>query len=564
MKNAIRNLTIGLVANLLAVSFAFAKPTNAELKIGASQEFENLNPLIGTMSATTYMSSMVNRSFITLTPDLKWEPQLAKAVPSVKNGLAKLVDRPDGKKGMVVTWEIIDKANWGDGKPVVCADLEFSWKVGLNPNVSIGSREPYEDIESIKWEAATPKKCIVTYKVAKWDFFRNLPTPMPQHIEQAVMDKYGKQKEGYDKNSNYTKNPTNPGLYNGPYVLKELKLGSHVTFEPNPQFYGTQPSIKKILFKLIPNTGTLEANLRSGTIDMISPLGLSFDQAVLFDQKATSESLPFQVKFKEGTTYEHIDFDLGNPILKDIKVRQALIYSINRDELTKALFEGKQKPAFHNLSPNDPWYTTDPSKIKVYSYSKRTAAKLLDEAGWKMGKDGVREKDGKRLTFNFMTTAGNKTRETVQAILQNQWRAVGVEVNIKNEPARVFFSETTKKRKFEGMAMYAWVSMPEASPRSTLHSEMIPSEKNSWSGQNQPGWVNKTVDGLIESLDKEFDAEKRKGIAHKILKSYTEDAPVIPLYYRTEIAVIPKNLKNYRLSGHQVYETNEVEKWTLE
>lgn len=554
----------GLLAGITALSLAVAKPTNAELKVGISQEFENLNPLISTMAATTYMSALVNRGFVFLSPDLKWETHLAKSIPSLKNGQAKLVDRADGKKGMIATWEIIEKATWGDGTPVTCEDLDFSWKVGLNQNVSIGSREPYEDIETIAWEKTAPKKCTVTYKNAKWDFFRNLPTPLPKHIEQPIMDKYGKQKEGYDKNSNYTKNPTNPGLYNGPYLLKELKLGSHVSFEPNPKFYGQAPAVKKILFKLIPNTGTLEANLRSGTIDMISPLGLSFDQAVLFDQKSTSESLPFQVKFKEGTTYEHIDFDMDHPILKDLKVRQALIYAINREELTKALFEGKQKPALHNLSPNDPWYTTDPTKIKVYSYSKRTAAKLLDEAGWKMGTDGIRSKDGKRLSFNFMTTAGNKTRETVQAILQNQWRAVGAEVTIKNEPARVFFSETTKKRQFGGLAMYAWVSMPEASPRSTHHSEMIPSAKNSWSGQNQPGWVNTTVDQLIESLDREFDADKRKGIAQKILKSYTEDAPVIPLYYRTEIAVVPKNLKNYRLSGHQVFETNEAEKWTLE
>jgi peptide/nickel transport system substrate-binding protein len=108
------------------------------------------------------------------------------------------------------------------------------------------------------------------------------------------------------------------------------------------------------------------------------------------------------------------------------------------------------------------------------------------------------------------------------------------------------------------------MTFPQKSLSKLRHSEMIPSAKNSWSGQNQPGLVNTTVDQLIESLDREFDAEKQKGIAQNILKSYTEDAPVIPLYYRAEIAVVPKNLKNYRLSGHQVFETNEAEKWTLE
>lgn len=564
MKRTLLSSLICCFATLAVALQVTAKPTNAELKIGISQEFENLNPLIATMAATTYMSALANRGFVNLTPDLKWEAQMAKEIPSLKNGSVKLVDRADGKKGMVATWELIEKASWGDGVPVTCKDLEFSWKAGLNENVSIGSREAFENIESVKWEKETPKKCVVTYKLAKWDFFRLLPAPLPAHLEQAVLDKYGKQKEGYDKNSNYTKNPTNPGLYNGPYMISEIKLGSHVTFVPNPKFYGEAPKVQKIVFKLIPNTGTMEANLRSGTIDMISPLGLAFDQAVLFDQKVRSESLPYMVKFKEGTTYEHIDLDLSNPILQDLKIRQALVYALNRDELTKALFEGKQKPALHNLSPNDPWYTTDPAKIKVYNYSKRTATKLLDEAGWKMGADGVRVKDGKRLSFNFMTTAGNKTRETVQAILQNQWRAVGVEVNIKNEPARVFFSETTRKRQYGGLAMYAWVSSPESSPRSTLHSEMIPTAQNSWSGQNQPGWANKAVDSMIEKLETEFDAQKRIGLAHEILKAYTEETPVIPLYYRAEIAVAPKNMKNYRLSGHLSYETNEAEKWVLE
>lgn len=553
----------GVVLALGLALPAMAAPSNEELKIGISQEFENMNPLIGTMAATSYMSSMVLRGMLVLTPDLKWQPQLAKTIPSLENKLAKIVDRPDGTKGMVVTWELIEKAKWGDGTPITCADIEFTWKAGSNPNVSVGSREAYENIESIKWETATPKKCTVTLKKAKWDFFREMVSPMPRHLEASVMEKYGKQKEGYDQNSNYTKNPTNPGLYNGPYMISEIKLGSHVTYVPNPHFYGKAPAIKKIIFKVISNTGTMEANLRSGTIDMISPLGLAFDQALALEKKAKADGLPFQVLFKEGTTYEHIDFDLSNPILKDLKVRKALVYALNRDELSKALFEGKQKPAFHNISPNDVWYTTDPKKITVYNYNRREAARLLDEAGWKLGSDGIRTKDGKRLSLQFMTTAGNKTRETVQTLLQNQWKSVGAEVLIKNEPARVFFSETTKKRKFGGLAMYAWISSPESTPRSTLHSEMIPTEKNSWSGQNQPGWVNKTVDGLLDKMDTEFNPKKRIDIAHGILKAYTEEVPVIPLYYRSENAVIPKNLTGYRLAGHLYYETNEIENWDL-
>ncbi len=538
-------------------------PTNAELKIGITQEFENLNPLIGTMAATSYMGSLTTRSMIILTPDGNWVPHLAKSIPSLENKEAKIVEA-NGKKGMVINWEIIEAAKWGDGTPVTCKDIKFTWQAGLNPNVSVGSREAYQNIKSITWDANTPKKCVVTLEKAKWDFFREMPSPLPSHIEQKIMDKYGSQKEGYDQNSEYNKNPTNPGLYNGPYIVSEMKLGSHVTFTPNPHFYGNPPNIKKILFKLIPNTGTLEANLRSGTIDMVSPLGFAFDQAIAFEKKVKADNLPFNVLFKPGLTYEHIDFNLDNPILKDIKVRRAMIHAINREELTKALFEGRQQPAIHSVAPMDSWYTDDPKKITLYPYNKREADRLLDEAGWKTGPDGFRYKDGKKLSLQFMTTAGNKTRETVQTMLQGQWKSVGIETIIKNEPARVFFSESTKKRNYGGLAMYAWVSSPESTPRSTFHSSNIPTEKNSWSGQNQSGWVNKTVDGLIEKLDSEFNAEKRKDLAQQILKEYTADAPVIPLYYRSEIAVVPTNLNGYRLAAHLFYESNEAETWNLD
>lgn len=552
-----------LVVALFAAQLGHALPTNDELKIGITQEFETMNPLIMTMAASNYMAYLVNRSTIFLTPDGKWVPQLIKKIPSLENKLAKFVD-VDGQKGIESTWEIIENGKWGDGTPITCKDIHLAWQAGLNTNVSIGSRETFEDIKSITWDEKTPKKCVMVNKKAKWDFYKNGPGFLPAHIEKAVLEKYGKESQGYDKNSEYTKNPTNPGLYNGPYVISELKLGSHITFTPNPHFYGKAPKIKKIIFKLITNTGTLEANLRSGNIDMVSSLGFSFDQALAFEKKIKEDNLPFTLLTKPGLTYEHIDFNLENPILADKRVRQAMIYAINRDEITKSLFEGKQQVALHDIAPADSWYTEDPKKITVYKFDKKQAMKLLDEAGWKMGADGYRSKDSKKLTLQFMSTAGNKTRETVQTLLQAQWKSVGIDITIKNEPARVFFSESTKKRKYGGLAMYAWVSSPERSPRSIYHSESIPTEKNSYAGQNQMGWVNKTVDGLVDKLEVEFNPKKRLDLAHQLLKEYTTDAPVIPLYYRAEIAVIPKNMTGYRIAGTLFYETNEIENWSLD
>ncbi|PIS11093.1 MAG: ABC transporter substrate-binding protein [Bdellovibrio sp. CG10_big_fil_rev_8_21_14_0_10_47_8] len=559
-----------MTKSFLALTFIFALSApmpasaalaNDEFKIGITQEFENMNPLIMTMSASLYMYGLVGRALVSMNTSGKWYPQLAKSIPTIENGGAKIIT-VNGKKTVQAVWEIVPKAKWSDGKPVTCEDFQFARNVAENPNVSIASKETYTQVEKIEWDTKTPQKCTFTYDKARWDFNQlGQFFPLPKHLEEAVYKQWGSKREGYETNSNYNKNPTMAGLYNGPYIVQEVKLGSHVSFIPNKYFYGSAPHLKRIVIKLIPNTGTLEANLRSGTIDAVSSLGFSFDQALAFEKRVKSESLPFNVSFKPSLTYEHIDLNLDNPLLKDVRVRKALVFAINREDLVKALFEGKQTVAIHNLASIDPWYTNDPKKIVLYPYSKREASKLLDEAGWKMEKDGYRHKDGKKLTLQFMSTAGNKIRETVQPYLQAQWKTVGIDVQIKNEPARVFFGETTKKRNFGAMAMFAWVSSPEVSPKPQFHSSQIPTAKNGWSGQNITGWNDKKVDELCEKIDVEFDSKKRIGLAHELLKLYTDEVPTIPLYYRADVAVVPKTLKGFHLAGHQFSETNEVEKW---
>lgn len=561
----IKKLTNGVVltAAVCLATPALGAPTNDELKIGISQEFETMNPLIMSMSASSYMYRMVGRSLVVLTPDGKWVTQLAKEIPSLEKGTAQMVTVKGAKK-IIADWEILEKAKWGDGKPVICQDFITAHTIATSPTVSVGEKELWTQVEKIDIDPANPKKCKFTYDKAKWDFYKLAQFyPVPTHLEMDVYKKFSKQKEGYEKNSTYVRNPTNPGLYNGPYVISSVKLGSHVSFAPNPHFYGAAPNIKKVIVKLIPNTGTMEANLRSGTIDMISSVGVELDQALAFEKKARVEALPFEVQYVPSVTYEHIDLKLENPILKDVRVRKALVTAMNREDLVKALFEGKQQVAIHNISPKDPWYTDDPKIITTYRYSRRNAGKLLDEAGWVMGKDGYRYKDGKKLSLVFQTTAGNKTRELVQVYLQNQWKQSGIEVLIKNEPARVYFGDTMSKRKFEGLALFAWISSPENSPRSTLASNAIPNSSNGWSGQNYHGWKNAKVDKALDAIDLEFDHKKRVALVHDILRAYTDEVPVLPLYYRSDISVIPKNLKNYKMSGHQFHETNFIETWNL-
>ena len=157
------------------------------------------------------------------------------------------------------------------------------------------------------------------------------------------------------------------------------------------------------------------------------------------------------------------------------------------------------------------WTGSTPTPCSATRSSRRQAAALLDEAGWRPGEGGLRRNAaGEPLRLELMTTAGNRTRELIQQVAQSQWRQLGIETVIRNEPARVFFGETTTKRRFTGLALFAWISSPENVPRTTLHSQEIPSEANGWSGQNFTGYRNPRMDALLDEIEVELDRDKRR------------------------------------------------------
>jgi peptide/nickel transport system substrate-binding protein len=228
--------------------------------------------------------------------------------------------------------------------------------------------------------------------------------------------------------------------------------------------------------------------------------------------------------------------------------------------MAQAFFENCQPPAYHFSTPVDDWYTDNPKDISVYAFSRAKAAELFDQAGWKIGEKGYRYKNGQKLTLILSGVADNKVNEMLSVYLQNQWKQVGVDLQLKTYPARVFFSEILRRRNFQ-LALLTWVNSPNVVDINSLSSSMVPSEANGWSGHNRSGWKNKDVDGWLLEAASEFDVKKRVALMRKVLKVYTEDLPSLPAYYRSNNCVLPKGLKGYEMSGHNYSEFLQVEKW---
>lgn len=540
------------------VGTAGAAPKD-ELKIAVNAEFDTIHPIVNTMAAGGLIQDAIMRPLVMITPDGKPKAVLIKEIPTIENKKAQLFTDKTGKH-LKADLEFIDNAQWGDGKPVTCKDLEAGWKVGSNDLVATPNRDDYDNVQDIVIDKANPKKCSIIFKKPQYNFFVSFPRLLPAHLELPVFEKYKGKVLSYERNSLYSSKITEPGLYNGPYRVSELKQGSHVVLVPNEKFYGPKPYFKKVIFKFILNSTSMEANLMSGNVDMTSSSGMSFDQTLAFDKKVKSQNLPYEVKYVAGSMYAHIELNLDNSILKDLKVRQALLHGFNRTEMGKSFFDGKQPPALHFSTPLDEWFTDDPKLITVYPYSKMKAQRMLDEAGWKMGPDGYRYKDGKKMSLTMTNVADNKMNEMIAVYLQGQWKQLGLEVILKSFPGRVFFGEILRQRKFE-MAALTWVESPNMVPQGTMSSEMVPSQGNGWSGHNRSGWRNKEVDKLLAQAGEEFDQKKRIDIMRKILKIYTDELPQLPSYYRSNTSIIPKGLKGYEMSGHNNSEYLQIENW---
>jgi peptide/nickel transport system substrate-binding protein len=538
------------VALLLALPWAPAS-AHDQLTIGISQFPVTLNPDIDAVAAKSYVLGFALRPFTVFDADWKTVCLLCTELPSLENGKAVKTTLPDGKTGVDLTYTIRPDAKWADGTPVTTDDVKFTYEFGRNPASAVANAEMYREILGVDVKddkTFTLHWDRLSYNYAAIDDFQLLPA----HLEHAAFTDPAQ----YKVRSLYATDPTNPGLYNGPYRISEFVSGSHIVLEPNPHWDGPAPHFKRIIVRAIENTAALEANLLSGTIDMIAgEVGLPLDEALAFDKRHGGE---FNIIHKPGLTFEHVDCNLDNPALADVRVRRALLLALDRETLTKTVFAGKQAVANSFVEPQDAGFT---GNVPKYPFDPAKAKLLLEDAGWHAQADGSRKNaDGQTLSFELTTTAGNQSRELVEQVLQSQWKAIGVDIRIHNEPARVLFGETLPHRHFD-LAMYAWMTGPENSPRSIFRSNEVPEAANGYAGENLADYKNPEMDHIIDTLEVELDPDKRKALWAEAQQLYATDLPSLPLYFRSDAFILPKWLTGVRPTGNQYPTTLWVTDW---
>jgi peptide/nickel transport system substrate-binding protein len=543
------------LASLLALATLAATPAHAkdELVVALTQMPGTWNPVISSMLAKSLIANMTARPLTAYDADWKLVCLACTELPTVENGKARVIDLPDGKKGMEIDVELRE-LKWGDGVPVTTKDVAFTLEVGKHPLSGVASSEGYKRV--LKLDAKDDRRFTMTIDRVTFDYNSSALLLLPAHIEKPIFEANPAE---YRNKTAYDTQATNPGLAFGPYRIVEIVPGSRVTLEQNSTWTGEKPHFKRIVVKIIENTAALEANLLSGGVDyVLGELGLSLDQAIAFEKRHGAK---YNVIYKPALIWEHIDVNLDNKLLADKRVRQAMLLAIDRKAISEKLFDGKQPIAHGGISDLDPMFS--PS-ARQYNYDPAAAKKLLDEAGFSTLRNNVRQNAaGERLSIEIGTTAGNRVRELVAQVIQSQLRQVGIEARIKADPPRLFF-EAMSRRNYNALGMYAWVQRPGGVPRSTLHSKEIPTAENGWSGQNYPGYANPEMDKAIDDAERELDVDKRRALFAEIQKLAADDLPSLPLFFRVDPFVIPKALKGVTPTGTLNSSTLWIEQWRWE
>lgn len=533
------------------------EPARDQLTIGITQFPSNWHPLIEAMASKHYVLSMARRPLTTYDADWQLTCMVCVDLPTLENGQAVVETRADGTTGVAVTYAIHPDARWGDGTPVTTADVLFTWEAGRHPQSGFSNGDLFaRDILAI--DALDEHRFLVhrAKPVCTAGELNNFEL-LPAHLERPVFEA---DPASYRNRSTYETDTTNPGLWFGPYKITAVDPGSHVVLEPNPTWWGRKPAFRRIVVRAVENTAAMEANLMAGQIDMIpGEAGLPLDQVLAFEKRG----LPtFKITYKPGLFFEHIDLNLDNPVLADVRLRRALLHAVDREAISQQLFDGRQPVAHNGVSPLDPVHVPG---YATYGFDPALAARLLDEAGWRAGPGGIRRNAaGDRLTLEIATTAGNRSRELLQQVLQAQWRQAGIEVRIANEPARVLFGQSLSQRRFKGMALFAWLSSPENIPRTLYHSTMIPTAENNWAGQNFTGYHTAAMDQVLDDLETVCEPEARKNLWATLQARYAEDLPNLPLFHRVDPTITPAWLVGVTPTGHQGASSLWVEDWSVQ
>ena len=419
--------------------------------------------------------------------------------------LAESWDTPDP---LTYVFHLRAGVHFQDGRSLTSADVKFTFESMLDPATRSPKRGAFRMVASI----ATPNPQTVVFHLTEpyASFLWNLARPAVGIIPRGA---------GPD----FSRHP----IGSGPFRFVSQSQDEDVVVERNADYFGGAPQITRIRFRVVPDAVVRALELRKGSAD----LEMSSLSPDLVPQLARQPDLA--VTEHPGTNFAYLGFNLDDPILSHREVRQALAFATDREALIRYLLHGEARIATGILPPNH--WAYEPN-VAQYSLDPARAEKMLDDAGFPRKPDGVRF----RLTLKSST---EEQARLIGAVLQEQWRRVGVELELRPLELATLLSDVGRSN-FQ-ITYLRWVG---ANNDPDVFEFVFSSKRFPPDGANRGHYRNPRMDALVEEIRTETDREKRKALCSEAQKILAEDLPYLPLWFTDVVSVHRRSLGDLQLS----------------
>ncbi len=481
-----------------------AEPAYGDTFIEASiGEPSNLLPVLASDSASSDINSLVYNGLVRYDKNLKLEGELADSWEI----------SPDN---LTITFHLRHGVKWHDGALFTSADVLFTYRTYIDPKTPTAYAESFRQVAHA--EAPDPFTFRVSYEKPYAPALESWGTAiLPKHLL-----------EGKD----ITKSPLSRApIGTGPYKFVEWAPGEKLVLEANPDYYEGKPYIHRVVYRIIPDQSTQFLELQSGGIDAMGLTPIQY--------QTQTDTPAFKRQFTKykylAFAYTYLGYNLRRPMFQDRRVRQALSYAINKQEIIDGVLLGLGEVATGPYKPDTWVYNPD---VQRYPYDPAKAKALLAEAGWRDSDgDGILDKDGRPLAFTIVTNQGNDLRVKCGEIIQRRFREIGVDVKLRVIEWASFLKEFINPGNFDATIL-GWSGGPEPDQYDIWHS--------SKTGPRELNFIhfkNAEVDELLEKGRRTFDQAQRKKYYDRFQEILAEEQPYTFLYVGDALPAVAKRFR---------------------
>lgn len=509
-ENAAETTAAAGAENSAAASEAGASEGKEELVFVNYRDIRDLNPHL--YAGEMYAQEMLYETLVNITAD------------GYEGCLAESWDITDD--GRTYTFHIRDGVKFSDGE--VCDANAI--KANFDAIIENKDRHTWLEMMNLLVGVSAPddKTFVIELSEPYYPLLTELGVTRPFAMISPKAMKDGSTKDG-----------VNAYIGTGPYVLTDFVTDEYAVFEANENYWGEQPKIKKITVKVIPDNQTRILALEKGEIDMI--FGKNMIDADAINQYTGNDK--FTVSLSDPTSTRQIVLNTTRDVLADKEVRQALQHATNKQAISDGIFYGLEQPADTLFAKTVPYCDID---LEPYAYDVELAQSMLDEAGWVVGADKIREKDGQKLNIDLLYNSDSVTEKAIAEYLQSEYQKIGISLNIHGEEEQSY-RDNMKAGNFDMVFNICWGTPYD--PQSSLAAMRAPvyGDYAAQLGLEDKADIDQAITDILVSTDE----TKRQELYTFVLTRLHEDAVYIPLTYECNKAIYRSDLQGFHFTQTQ-------------